>query len=67
MVQTPVLISGGFTYFTERVSKATGFKANYANILLHKNGELTGKVKKPIVDANTKIETLRQFQKKGKP
>ena len=60
-----VLISGGFTYFTERVSKATGFKANYANILLHKNGELTGKVKKPIVDANTKIETLRQFQKKG--
>ena len=60
-----VLISGGFTYFTARVSKATGFKANYANILLHKNGELTGKVKKPIVDANTKIETLRQFQKKG--
>ena len=60
-----VLISGGFTYFTERVSKATGFKANYANILLHKNGELTGKVKKPIVDANTKIETLRQYQKKG--
>ena len=60
-----VLISGGFTYFTERVSKATGFKANIANILLHKNGELTGKVKKPIVDANTKIETLRQFQKKG--
>ncbi|MBT5385142.1 MAG: phosphoserine phosphatase SerB [Kordiimonadaceae bacterium] len=60
-----VLISGGFTYFTERVSKATGFKANFANILLHKNGELTGKVKKPIVDANTKIETLRQFQKKG--
>ena len=60
-----VLISGGFTYFTERVSKATGFKANYANILLHKNGELTGKVKKPIIDANTKIETLRQFQKKG--
>lgn len=60
-----VLISGGFTYFTERVSKATGFKANCANILLHKNGELTGKVKKPIVDANTKIETLRQFQKKG--
>ena len=60
-----VLISGGFTYFTERVSKASGFKANYANILLHKNGELIGKVKKPIVDANTKIETLRQYQKKG--
>jgi len=60
-----VLVSGGFTYFTERVSKITGFKANYANILLHKNGKLTGKIESPIVDANTKIETLLQFQKRG--
>lgn len=45
-----VLVSGGFTYFTGRVSEITGFQVNRANILLHANGELTGKVGEPIVD-----------------
>lgn len=60
-----VLVSGGFTYFTTRVSELTGFKVNRANILLHENGELTGKVGEPIVDSDTKINTLREFQKKS--
>lgn len=58
-----VLVSGGFTYFTGRVSEITGFQVNRANILLHENGELTGKVGEPIVDSDTKINTLREFQK----
>ena len=57
-----VLVSGGFTYFTERVSELTGFRVNRANILLHKNGELTGQVGEPIVDSNTKINSLIEFR-----
>tara|TARA_R110002096_G_scaffold309403_4_gene503998 strand:+ start:24509 stop:25384 length:876 start_codon:yes stop_codon:yes gene_type:complete len=60
-----VLVSGGFTYFTGRVSELTGFQVNRANILLHENGELTGKVGEPIVDSDTKINTLREFQQKA--
>ncbi|MEZ5759001.1 MAG: phosphoserine phosphatase SerB [Emcibacteraceae bacterium] len=59
-----VLVSGGFTYFTGRVSELTGFKVNRANILLHENGELTGKVGEPIVDSDTKINTLKEFKVK---
>jgi len=57
-----VLVSGGFTYFTERVSELTGFKVNRANILLHKNSELTGQVGEPIVDSDTKINSLKEFR-----
>ncbi len=57
-----VLVSGGFTYFTERVSELTGFKVNRANILLHENGELTGRVGEPIIDSDTKIKSLIEFR-----
>lgn len=59
-----VLVSGGFTYFTGRVSELTGFHINRANILLHKNDALTGGVGDPIVDSDTKINTLHEFQSK---
>jgi len=59
-----VLVSGGFTYFTGRVSAITGFQVNRANILLQENGELTGEVGDPIVDSDTKINTLREYQSK---
>lgn len=59
-----VLVSGGFTYFTGRVSELTGFQVNRANILLHENNKLTGEVGEPIVDSDTKIKTLREFQKR---
>ena len=59
-----VLVSGGFTYFTGRVSAITGFQLNRANILLQENGELTGEVGDPIVDSDTKINTLREYQSK---
>lgn len=61
-----VLVSGGFTYFTGRVSELTDFQVNRANILLHENGELTGDVGDPIVDSDTKINTLREFQQELK-
>ena len=60
-----ILVSGGFTYFTEKVSEITGFKVNRANTLMHENGALTGEVGEPVVDAYTKINSLREFQKKA--
>jgi phosphoserine phosphatase len=55
-----LLVSGGFTYFTERVSKAAGFHANYANILNIQRGTLDGTVKEPILDKQSKLDSLRQ-------
>jgi phosphoserine phosphatase len=60
-----VLVSGGFTYFTGRVSEITGFKTNRANLLLHDDGALTGEVGEPIVDSDTKINSLKEFQELG--
>jgi phosphoserine phosphatase len=53
-----VLVSGGFTHFTDSVAKQIGFDRAVANRLIVKNGELTGEVEFPIVDAQTKRETL---------
>ncbi|MBT5185460.1 MAG: phosphoserine phosphatase SerB [Kordiimonadaceae bacterium] len=59
-----VLVSGGFTYFTGRVSEITGFQVNRANLLLHDDGALTGEVGEPIVDSDTKINSLKEFQQR---
>lgn len=53
-----ILVSGGFTFFTERVGEALGFHAHYANQLAFKDGELTGEVVEPILGAQAKLDTL---------
>ena len=58
---TTVLVSGGFTFFTDRVAAAAGFKVARANTLEIKDGKLTGKVTPPIVDSATKKATLQEF------
>lgn len=52
------LISGGFTYFTDRLQKRLGFNFVFANELEWKNGKITGKIKGQIVDANRKAAIL---------
>lgn len=54
-----VLVSGGFTFFTERVAEALGFDAHYANTLEVKDGVLTGEVVPPILGAEAKLTTLQ--------
>jgi phosphoserine phosphatase len=54
-----VLVSGGFTAFADRVGEAIGFAKVVANELLIEDGKLAGTVAKPIVDSDTKLETLR--------
>ncbi len=55
------LVSGGFTYFTEKVAERIGFDMNKANVLEIKNEALTGKVILPICGAQTKLETLQEL------
>ena len=55
-----VLVSGGFSFFTEKIMDAVGFEEEEANILeFDDSGLLTGKVKEPILDADTKLNALK--------
>lgn len=58
-----VLVSGGFTYFTERLQKQLGFDYAVANELDIRDGKLTGKVKGDIVDGEAKRHTLQLVRK----
>ncbi|HEY7976656.1 MAG TPA: phosphoserine phosphatase SerB [Rhizomicrobium sp.] len=53
------LVSGGFTYFTERVAKDAGFDDNQANTLLDDGSRLTGLVKEPILGREAKLAALK--------
>ena len=53
-----ILVSGGFTRFAEPVAAEIGFDRASANVLEISGGVLTGKVAKPIVGSDTKLQTL---------
>ncbi|MGB3289146.1 MAG: phosphoserine phosphatase SerB [Burkholderiaceae bacterium] len=54
-----LLVSGGFTFFTERLKERLGLDACHANVLEVADGKLTGKVLGKIVDAQGKADHLR--------
>jgi phosphoserine phosphatase len=56
-----VLVSGGFTHFTDSVALEIGFDRAVANRLVVKDGALTGEVETPIVDAATKRAVLLSY------
>jgi phosphoserine phosphatase len=53
-----VLISGGFTFFTDRLKEKLGLDYAFGNKLIIKNGVLTGEVEKPIIDGEKKAEII---------
>jgi len=53
-----VLISGGFTFFTDRVGAHLGFKETHANLLGVEGGKLSGSVEEPILNAEAKYNNL---------
>jgi len=55
------IISGGFTYFGERLKELLGIDYVFANKLEIKDGRLTGRVTGPIVDGARKAELLRRL------
>lgn len=58
-----VLVSGGFSYFTNRVAKACDFDADFANELGIENGKLTGEVIPPILGREAKKLRLESESK----
>ena len=61
---TCALVSGGFTFFTERVAARVGFDVNQANELLMEAGTLSGKVAEPILGRQAKVEALVGLREK---
>ncbi len=57
-----LLVSGGFTFFTERLQARLGLDAARANVLGVRNGRLTGEVEGDIVDAAAKARFLREMR-----
>jgi phosphoserine phosphatase len=61
---TTALVSGGFTFFTERVAAELGFDLHRANVLLDNGSTLTGEVAEPILDRDAKLATLQELAEK---
>ncbi len=55
-----VLVSGGFSFFTERVAAEAGFHLQRANRFVERAGVLTGQVEAPILGREAKLEALRE-------
>lgn len=55
------LVSGGFTFFTERVAATIGFEENRANTLIIEDGVLTGSVGEPILGREAKLDALNEL------
>ncbi|MES2587188.1 MAG: phosphoserine phosphatase SerB [Pseudomonadota bacterium] len=55
-----LLVSGGFTFFTEKLQQQLGFKQTQANTLEIVDGKLTGRVIGEIVDGAAKAAYLEQ-------
>ena len=56
-----LLVSGGFTFFTERLKSRLGIDYVLANELEITDGKLTGRVIGDVVDAAAKARTFRQW------
>ncbi len=56
-----VLVSGGFTFFTEAIARKVGFDTHHGNKLGIENKVLTGKVLEPILDKHSKLDFLKYY------
>ena len=58
------LVSGGFTAFTNKVAETLGFDEHHANTLLVDGDKLSGKVARPILGREAKVEQLEKITAK---
>ncbi|MEM9044083.1 MAG: phosphoserine phosphatase SerB [Pseudomonadota bacterium] len=58
------LISGGFTFFTERVGAAAGFHEHRANTLGVADGALDGAIVPPVLGRQSKLDALHELTAK---
>jgi len=59
-----LLVSGGFSYFTERLRERLGFDMAVANVLEIDDGRLTGRIFGDIVDARSKAEAVAAMRRR---
>jgi phosphoserine phosphatase len=59
-----LLVSGGFTFFTDRLAERLAFDETSANTLEIDGGRLTGRVVPPIVDGETKAARLAAMRRR---
>ena len=57
-----LLVSGGFTFFTERLKQRVGLDYAHANVLEIVNGKLTGSVLGDVLDAQGKADWLNRIR-----
>jgi phosphoserine phosphatase len=57
-----LLVSGGFTYFTDRLKRRAGLGHTLSNVLELRDGRLTGRIEGEIVDAAAKAGALRALR-----
>jgi phosphoserine phosphatase len=55
-----MLVSGGFTFFSEKVAALAGFAEHRANTLVSDGGRLTGRVAEPILGREAKRATMEE-------
>jgi len=59
-----LLVSGGFTFFTDRLAERLGFDETAANTLEITDEKLTGRVVSPIVDGEAKAARLAAMRRR---
>lgn len=57
-----MLVSGGFTFFTDRLKKRLGLDYAYANQLSSENSTLNGQLNGRIIDAEAKADLLTEHR-----
>ena len=58
---TCVLVSGGFTFFTQAIAQQAGFDHHHGNTLEIAKGVLAGTVAEPILDKHAKVHFLEHY------
>jgi len=58
------LVSGGFTYFTEKLKKELGLDYAFGNELEIEDGKLTGRLKGRIIDAEEKARIIEELARR---
>lgn len=59
---TTLLVSGGFTYFTDRVRARLAIDHAYSNVLVVEGGKLAGRTTGPLVDAAGKAAHVARLK-----
>ncbi|HXS51731.1 MAG TPA: phosphoserine phosphatase SerB [Usitatibacter sp.] len=58
-----LLVSGGFTYFTDRVRERLGLDFAYSNVLVVEDGKIAGRVTGPLVDGPGKAGHVARLKR----